>query len=328
MELDSSDKHLLEKIQQAFPLAEKPFQELGQFLGLDPKDVLARVKDLKARRIIREIGAIFDSRALGYQSTLVAASVLPERLDTVAAVISRHPGVSHNYAREHRYNLWFTLAAPPGENMARTAEKLALGAGADSVMVLPATKVFKIGAFFHLSDEEVTVDGGRDGRRETTAVSPPHLTPQEITVIRELQQDLPVVERPFEGMAANLKISEADVVGRAREFLSRGLMRRFAALLYHRRLGFVANGMGCWRVPPERLEEVGETLAASSQVTHCYQRVTYPQWQYNLFTMVHAPTKEGCLATIKSMAGQVGIADYIVLFSTKEFKKAMVKYYW
>lgn len=329
MEFDSTDKRLLEKLQQAFPLVEEPFKDLGQNLGISSTEVLERISSLKTRRVIREICAIIDSRALGYQSTLVALSVPIDKLETAAATISQHRGVSHNYAREYKYNLWFTLALPPGEDLTRASEKLASQVGAESVLVLPATKVFKIGAFFHLSEQDdVTVDVGRDGQKSTGAASSTVLTPTEIALIRELQIDLPLEERPFLGMAERLGIKEPDVLERAKDFLTRGIMRRFAALLYHRKLGFLANGMGCWRVPSERIEEVGKTFAASPQVTHCYQRVTYPQWTYNLFTMVHAPTREECMATIKLMAENVKIGDYLVLFSTREFKKATVKYYW
>ena len=329
MEFDSTDKQLLEKLQRAFPLVEEPFKELGQSLGISTREVLVRISSLKTRNVIREICAIIDSRALGYQSTLVALSVPADKLEAAAATISQHPGVSHNYAREYKYNLWFTLALPPGEDLTMASEKLASQVGAESVLVLPAIKVFKIGAFFQISEQdEVAVGIGNDGHDSQTTISSPTLTPAEIELIRELQIDLPLEERPFLGMAKRLGCKESDVLKRAKDFLTRGIMRRFAALLYHRKLGFLANGMGCWRVPSERIEEVGKNFAASPQVTHCYQRVTYPQWTYNLFTMVHAPTQEGCMATIKLMAEKVKISDYIVLFSTREFKKAAVKYYW
>lgn len=329
MELDATNKRLLETVQQAFPLVEEPFRQLAQDVGISAEEALKRVVDLKARRIIREIGAIFDSRALGYQTTLVAASVPSARLEAAADVISQHPGVSHNYAREHRYNLWFTLALPPGEDLKEASEKLAYRAGADSVMVLPAVSIFKIGAFFHLSDqEEITVEAGGNGCHPPGQAAPPVLTAKDIAVIRELQQDLPLVHRPFQAMAERLGVGEKGVIDHAKDFLARGLMRRFAALLYHRRLGFLANGMGCWRVPEGRLEEVGKALAAFPQVTHCYQRVTYPQWPYNLFTMVHAPNQDACLSTVRAMAEKVDITDYLVLFSSREFKKAMVKFYW
>ena len=329
MELDFTDKRLLEKLQQAFPLVEKPFDELGRDLGINTTETIERIRALKSRSVIREICAIFDSRALGYQSTLAALSLPEGKLEAAADIISRHPGVSHNYARNYKYNLWFTLALPPGEAMTMACEKLASQVGAESVLVLPAIKVFKIGAFFKISDQdEVAVGISNDGPYSQITISSRTLTPAEIALIRELQIDLPLEERPFLGMAKRLGMKESEVLERATDFLSRGVMRRFAALLFHRKLGFIANGMGCWRVPVDRIEEVGETFAASSQVTHCYQRVTYPQWTYNLFTMVHAPTQEGCLATIKLMAEKVKISDYIVLFSTREFKKATVKFYW
>lgn len=329
MEMDSTDKRLLEKLQKAFPVVKEPFLELGHGLELSAGEVMERISTLKAKHIIREICAIIDSRAIGYQSALVALSVPVSKMEVAAATISQHPGVSHNYAREFKYNLWFTLALPPGEDMTEASQKLASQVGADSVLVLPALKVFKIGAFFRVSDQDEMAEGiSNNGHHTKRSFTPLMLIPAEITLIRELQKDLPLEKRPFLHMADRIGIREADVIKGAKDFLSRGIVRRFAAMVYHRSLGFLANGMGCWRVPVNRIDEVGETFAAFSQVTHCYQRVTYPQWTYNLFTMVHAPTKEECLATIKLMAEKVEIDDYIVLFSTREFKKATVKYYW
>ncbi|MFQ5826664.1 MAG: Lrp/AsnC family transcriptional regulator, partial [Dehalococcoidia bacterium] len=164
-DLDTIDKRLLEATQKGFPLAPEPFFELGKQLEIGQEEALQRVVALKEKSIIREISAIFDGRYLGYQSTLVALRLPPHQLDGAAGIIGQHPGVSHNYAREHAFNLWFTLALPPGANLEEETQTLAARAGAEAVLSLPAIKVFKIGVYFRLSDA-VHISAHADSRRD------------------------------------------------------------------------------------------------------------------------------------------------------------------
>lgn len=322
--MDSTDRRLLEILQRDFPLVPEPFESLGQQLRISPQESLARIQALKQEGIIREISGIFDSRAMGYQAALVALSTPPEGQDGAASIVSQHPGVSHNYAREHEYNLWFTLTIPPGEDLARASQELAAKAGARAWLFLPAVRVFKLGVFFRLS-QGVAVEAGHNGYEGAAKAN---LSAQEIALVRALQQDAPLVERPFQSLAKSLKMGEPEFIQGARDLLNRGIMRRFGALLVHRRLGFAANGMGCWKVPPSRVVEVGKALARSPNVTHCYERLTYPQWPYNIFTMLHAPTREECEAMARSLATEVDVSDYLLLYSTREYKKERVRYFW
>ena len=113
--LTDADRELLNAVQWDFPLEGAPFAVLGERLGLPEPEVRARVVAVKAAGVLRQLSAIFDTRALGYNSSLVAAKIDPGRVDEAAAVISDHPGVSHNYKRNHAFNLWYTIAVPPGE---------------------------------------------------------------------------------------------------------------------------------------------------------------------------------------------------------------------
>ncbi|MEE9199359.1 MAG: Lrp/AsnC family transcriptional regulator, partial [Dehalococcoidia bacterium] len=153
------------------------------------------------------------------------------------------------------------------------------------------------------------------------------LTEADKAFIRELQEDMPLVPRPFDGMASRLGITLGELFRKCDEFQEAGLMRRYAAILHHQNAGFTANGMVCWRVPEERVREVGETAASFPQVSHCYQRPTYPDWPYNLFSMVHARDEEKCRRIAEKISEKTGIADYTILFSTKEYKKERVKYF-
>lgn len=323
---DALDQALVNLLQREFPLEPRPFAALADRLQTTEDDVLARVQRLKGERIIRQIGAIFDSRRLGYQSCLVAARVAPGRLEAAAEAINRHPGVSHNYERNHAFNLWFTLTVSPGRDLQAEAERLQAEAGVESLRLLPTVRTFKIGVM-------LDVGGGEDGvGRETptravddTPLRP--LTDGDIAAIRALQNDLPVVSRPFALLAADAGMAEEDLLGHAQRLLAEGRMRRFAAVLHHRRAGFAANGMGVWNVPDERAMEVGEQMATFSAVSHCYQRPRYPDWPYNLFTMIHGRTIEECERVAAAISAQTGITDYSLLFSTREFKKVRVRYF-
>jgi DNA-binding Lrp family transcriptional regulator len=324
-DLDILDRALLERIQASVPLVPRPFTALGEAVGLYEDGVLARVQRLKEANIIRQISAIFDTRRLGYQSTLVSFHIADGDLEDVAAQISAHPGGSHNYARPHHYNLWFTLAVPPGHDVEDEIRRLARQTGVDDWLNLPALRVFKIKTHFKLEDNLEPQNGGARG------ATPPQsrdLTRDDIPYVRTLQQDLPLVPRPFAEIAGRLGLNEKDLLAKARELEAAGIMRRYSAVLRHRRVGYTFNGMACWVVPESRVEVVGEFAAGFSQVSHCYQRPAYPpRWPYNLFTMIHGRTKDEVEAIVAQIAGATGLERYEILYSTREFKKERVKYF-
>src|SRR5207248_11418549 len=129
-ELEDFDRELVNAVQWDFPLEPRPFAALSERLGLDEPAVRARVARVKELGVLRQLSAIFDTRALGYGSALVAAKIDPDRVDDAAAVISAHPGVSHNYKRNHAYNLWYTIAVPPGESLDEHVDVLHRTSGA------------------------------------------------------------------------------------------------------------------------------------------------------------------------------------------------------
>ncbi|MDR2727371.1 MAG: AsnC family transcriptional regulator [Deltaproteobacteria bacterium] len=141
--LDHADRRLLDIIQTDFPLAARPYAVLGAALGLDEEETLERVRDLRRRGIIRRIGANFQSARLGFVSTLCAAKVSPENFDAFVATINAHPGVTHNYLREHSYNVWFTLIAPDQNAIRDTLAAITARTGV-AVLNLPASRMYKI----------------------------------------------------------------------------------------------------------------------------------------------------------------------------------------
>jgi len=156
LSLDPTDRLLLDALQGAFPLCERPFGELGRRAGIEEAEAVRRVRELKDAGLIRWIGAIFDSAALGYRGALVALELPADRVEPAAHIVSAHPGVSHNYQRDHAFSLWFTLTTPPGTDLQRHAAALAREAGAARYLFLPAVRLFKIGVRFAMSGEDET----------------------------------------------------------------------------------------------------------------------------------------------------------------------------
>jgi DNA-binding Lrp family transcriptional regulator len=323
--LDPTDRKLLNLLQSSFPLTPAPFASIAETLGVAEEEVLERAGRLRRAGVLRRLSAIFDLYRLGYKSSLVAMAVDPARLDDAAAVISAHPGVSHNYSRDHRFNLWFVLAIPREQDFEAAVARMAQGAAADRAIVLPALRQYKLDVRYDMEEGIGNSNGEAPDKREGPDRD---LTPEEICVVRVLQQDLPIVRRPFAEGARALGVSEEDLLARAREMLDEGTMRRFAAVLRHREAGFRANGMACWVVPEYRVDKIGEELAASPRVSHCYRRPTYPpDWPYALFSMVHARSRGQCEAVVADLSRRTGISDYGVLYSTREYKKERVQYF-
>ncbi len=324
--LDEVDKKLLNEIQWVFPLVDRPYQEIAQRYGISEQEVMRRISSLKNIGLIRQINAIFDTRRLGYKSALVAFSVKPDKLEFVAERVNEHPGVSHNYERNHEYNMWFTLAVPPGTDMKDDLDMMAALDGVTKYRVLPTLKLYKIGVRLDMVNNDAEKPRPTDQVKELSPEKV-QITERDKEFIRELQKDLAVVPEPFKQLANNLGITTGELLAKAKEYEKNGIMRRFAAILRHRDAGFVANGMVVWHVPEDKIDEVGFKLAAFPQVSHCYRRPIYPDWRFNLFSMVHARTLEAAEKMAAEMSESIGIKDYQILFSSREFKKERVKYF-
>ena len=329
--LEALDRELLNAVQWDFPLTAAPYAALGERLGISEDEVLTRLRAAKDAGVLRQLSAIFDTRALGYSSALVAAKVDPDRVDDAAAVISRHPGVSHNYKRNHAYNLWYTLAVPPGEDIDEHLDVLHRDSGTLVTRKLPTLQLYKIGVKLDMTggtaaDARTEVlEHERPERREH--MDAPELDPIEVAAISIAQEDLPDDPRPFAVIGAKLGVSEDRVIEILESFRARKLMRRFAAVMNHRSAGFKANAMGVWAVPTEQLGDIGPRMASFAAVSHCYRRPTYDDWPYTVFTMVHGHNARDCEATIEAIRHETGVTEYALLWSIKEYKKTRVRYF-
>ena len=331
-QLEELDRELLNAVQWDFPLDPFPFTPCSaSAMGLGEAEVRGRVERVKELGVLRQLSAIFDTRALGYGSALVAAKIDPDRVDEAAAVISAHPGVSHNYKRNHAYNLWYTIAVPPGDVLDDHVDALHRESGALVTRKLPTLKLYKIGVKLDMTGNTAAdaraevLEHERPERREV--MDAPELSALEIATISIVQEDLPLVERPFAAQAEMIGCDEDTVLELLRSFKERKLMRRFAAVMNHRSAGFKANAMGVWAVPDDQLEELGPKMASFALVSHCYRRPTYDDWPYSIFTMVHGKNAKDCEATIAAVQAATGVSEYALLWSIKEYKKTRVRYF-
>jgi DNA-binding Lrp family transcriptional regulator len=326
--LDELDRKLLNLLQGSFPIATRPFAAVAELAGLSEEEVLGRTKRLLDERIIREITPIFDTRVLGYSSMLVAARVDAENPWRAAKIINSHPGVSHNYLRDHDFNLWFTIATEPDSalGLEGTLEVLQRLTGADSVRQLPTLRLFKIRMDLEMEKGTETLAAAAEAvdHLEPEAIE---LSDLDLAVIRAAQGPMDAVPEPFAPAAEELGISQEALFDHLESMRERRALRRVAAILFHRRAGFSANGMGVWRVPEERIAELGPRMASFRGISHCYQRPTYADWPYSVFTMAHGRSKEECDAILTSIAEDTGIEERRTLYSSTEFKKVRLRYF-
>jgi DNA-binding Lrp family transcriptional regulator len=328
--LDEQDKRLMNVLQSRFPLEPEPWGTIAAAAGMPVAEAMSRTERLLDGRIIREITPIFDTRALGYDSMLVAARVDADNPQRAAKVVNSHPGVSHNYLRTHDFNLWFTIATPPDSKLglAGTLDVLQRLTGADSIRQLPTLVLFKINMNLEMEGETP------DLVKSVEAAPPRELEAQpyddfDVAVIKALQGPMKVAERPYDEAAVEVGVSTDRLIDHLEGMRERKILRRVAAILYHRRAGFSANGMGVWKVPDDQIHEVGGQMAAVRGISHCYQRPTYADWPYSVFTMAHGRSKEECDAILDSIAVMTSLhgEDRATLYSSTEYKKIRLHYF-
>lgn len=324
--MDNLDKEILNEIQWTFPLVSQPYHEIAKKFNVSVEEIKKHLIHLKQTGILRQLSAIFDTRRLGYKSSLVAMEIEPDKLDFIASQINRHPGVSHNYERNHQFNLWFTLAVPPGSDLKSEVDKFSKLDGIKKVRLLPTIQLFKIGVKLDMVDEKKhEVKPTEEKKKILNVKFVP--TEEDKEFIRELQKDLEIINKPFLKAAQKLGITEEQLFEKLKHYENIGVMRRYAAILRHRDVGFIANGMIVWKVPEERITEVGEKLGAFPQISHCYQRPVYQDWPYNVFSMIHCKSEEEAKNMAKQIQKEVHVDEYMILFSAREFKKTRVEYF-
>ncbi|MFK5881306.1 MAG: Lrp/AsnC family transcriptional regulator [Sulfurospirillum sp.] len=317
-------KEILSIIQKNFPLTSRPFKEIGKNLNISENEVLKILQEQKEAGIIRQTSGIFDTKRLGYNSSLVAFKISKEKIDKAVEILNSHPGISHNYERNHDFNIWFTIAVEPDSSLGLkgTVELLATLCKAQDFIILPTLKLFKISVKLNIT--------GKDKQKERVKKvkhKEMKLTPLHYKIIKALQYDIKIISEPFKEITDKLDISYEQLFGTLKELKDTGFMRRFASILNHRKAGFNANAMVVWDVDERDSEKIGDIAASFSAVSHCYLRPKYPNWPYNLFTMIHGKTKEETSKTINDISKEINSKSHIPLYSTREFKKVRIEYF-
>jgi DNA-binding Lrp family transcriptional regulator len=322
MSLSAEDrKTLIRTIQSQVPLEPRPFASIARSLGSTEEAVIAGLRELQSEKILREISAVLEGNLLGYRSALATGSIPEERIEAIAAIVNTHPMVSHNYLRNHLYNLWFTIAVPSEMSLERTLGLLAKEAGVDGFHALCRTHVFKIGVNFDPDSLK--------NRTEVTKISTAQkieVGPRDAQYFRALQTPLPLSERPFDELARGIEASGDELIDFARRHLG-GAIRRYVGTLRHRKLGVKENGLVVWRVSEDAVQAAGERLARAPEVSHCYARNPVPNFPYTLYSMVHGPSRESCYEIARALSRETGLGDYAVLFSEREFRKQRLRYF-
>ncbi len=313
-------KRLCVRLQEGLPLCDEPFAEIAKLLHSTEAEVLEETRKLKESGFVRRLSAVLNHRALGMASTLVTARVPSDRIDSVAAGVNALPGVSHNYLREHSYNLWFTLQGRSPDQIDEILRDLHGRFGVE-FHSLPVTQVFKLDVRFDLEDDDVLTHEQYD----VPGAEPVHLRSEHRRVLDGLQQGIEVVPRPFDAMSQD-PANGGNVVSFLVELKSLGVLRRIAAVLNYRKLGYTTNVMLAAEVPTESVAQAGRSLARFRAVSHCYERRVFEGWPFNLFAMLHARSEAAIARMIHEFTEIANVRSYRLLPTVAELKKQPVRH--
>ena len=309
MRLDAADRRVLAALQDDFPVCACPYAEIARRANLSEGRVLRLIAGYKARGIVRRIGPRWDARACGLDTVLVAVSVPPAGVRAAAARIGALAGVTHNYLRRHPLNVWFTLASASPAERRRRLGKLRRLIRPKRLLVLPATRLFKLGVVFDLG-----VRGGEGAGTPRARIPAPRAARRAPTrrALSRIPNDLPLVPAPF----------PPGTVGAVRALLASGRMRRFGAVLDGRALGLGYHALVAWKVPRVRVGEAGRALASFEAVSHCYARRTAASWPYALYTMVHARDRRQASRILREMSAAAEDSGHEILETVRTLTRA------
>ena len=310
------EKKLCNNLQIGLRICRRPYAETAGALGTEEEAVLEGIRDLVKRKIIRRIGVAVNWRAIGLAGALVTAHIEQSNLKDVVAAVNSLEGVSHNYLREHHYNLWFTLRADSEEEVKTILMDLSKRFGA-AFHSLPAERIFKLDARF---------DAESEGRRlliSDKAVpesGPIALDETDREILSGLQKGLEVVAEPFEALCkGSLKIDE--VLSRIEGLIDKGAISRLGAVVNHNKLGFTANAMFVCKAEKDKIEQLGQALARLGNVSHCYERKPFEGWPYNIFGMMHGRSLEEIRHSAEGFVREQGIKSFELLATAATLKK-------
>lgn len=345
--MDEKDRLLLTYLQNGLPLTLRPFEVWSSKLGVDSAELLVRIQRLKKEGRPREnfhgasfggIKAIWNSRAFHYQSAWVAMEIRKahegkepqvhcEELRSRTEVIWEHPGVIYGCQREHEFNVWFFLAVPSGHDLelhVRCLEKLA---GAHQTLFLPLRKVFKGEDFLSsLDGKTFPFVNERFDQRQKIGLGI-DLAPEEMDMIRQLQEPFPLTDEPYREIAARAKTTEARVLERLKALTGKGYLKRIGSFSKPAEAALAAKALVVWRIPEEKLERCGPAMAEFHEVFYADRRPAYPEFPFSLYTMILAKTAAEVEVVTRHIQDRIGKWPHRVLETVQEFKKERLKYF-
>ena len=311
---------LLNGWQRDLPLVARPFDALGAPHGLSGAAVRKVIAEGIASGRVSRIGAVFGVGS-GGAGMLCALQVPPHDLERVALIVNAEPGVNHNYAREHAWNLWFVVTACDRDALLDCVQRIERATGL-AALRLPMRRAYRIDLGFDVFASHATGDAPH---RAAAAPVAARLRP----LAARLEQGLPLVERPFAALGATLGLGEDEVIAALRDWCAAGTLRRLGVVLRHHEFGISANAMTVFDVPEPEADAFGARLAEQPGVTLCYRRASAPGWPYTLYCMVHGRERAAVRRLIDDATERAGLAGRPrqVLFSTRRFKQTGARYF-
>jgi len=328
--IDEVDAALIDEFQSDFPIQERPFETVGDALGVSAEMALDRVKTLRDDGIFRRFGPVLNPPVIG-SSTLAAVSAPEDQFDEVAEVINEYRQVNHNYARDHEWNMWFVVTAGSRQRRDEILADIEERTGC-SVLVLPMLTDYYIDLEFPV------VNGDRFAREslETTDASATRISEDAAAdlseldrrLLLEIQTGFPLVATPYREVAAAVNADVSEVLAAIKRLKRTGCIKRIGCVVNHIVTGFDNNCMVVWDVPDDALDERGQAVGELPYVTLCYHRPRRPDqdWQYNLFTMIHGREATVVDQKIDELATDHLPYDHDRLYSTATLKQTGARY--
>ena len=351
-EFDDLDAALLDDYQSGFPVRETPFEAIADRIDADPDEVFERVRSYVDVGLVRRVGPVLDPSAIG-SSTLAALRVPDEEVDEVAAVVNEYPEVSHNYRRDHEWNVWFVLTAQSREQRSSILDEIASRTGYEPLS-LPKLRKYCLDLQFPIvrergRDAETARERGRDA--ETAGVGDAsddrqvieataergsrsdgsddrELTAIERTVLDAIQDGFPPTRTPYADIAAEIDETPSTVVSTIDRLLEDGFIKRIGFVVDRRAVGYDANAMIVWAVPEAEIDEVGARAGGVPAVTKCYYRPQRPErgWEYTLFTMIHGTDPAVVDEVVEELASEHVPYPHERLETVERFKQTGTRY--
>jgi len=315
------DKNIFYALECGLPITDRPFATIGLNLGLSESKVLERYNYFLNQNIVRRFGGIFDHVRFGYTTTLCAVKVDINDIDKIKKYIDSISEITHCYIRSHAINLWFTFSAHK-HDFKNKLNKIKAFFSPNEILCLTALNRYKISVIFDIGSTNELIKQQRQILNFNGEIE--YLSEIEKQLVKKMWT-VPAISKPFEFISQELDLDSNDALNILRKWKKAGVLKRIALVPFHYKLGYNGNIMCVWKVPTERINLIGRELSKLSEVTHCYERECYSEFDYNLFAMIHGNNYEETLINFQSISNRLSLTNGLPLLSTKEIKKTSLK---